>query len=218
MIEKVYGDSFDGGNQILALTLETCDVVNRMCLERLPGDLRECPAADVYVDCSDRDAFPPDYVASLSMKGAPPFLLQLKVGARYMCIKNLDVSRGIINGTMLKLLAIGRRFLQVQVLTGRSTGSCELLLKGVFTISPEASGLPFSVRRTQYPLIPAYCLSVHKAQGQSLRKIGLIFESDPFTHGQLYVALSRVGGWEHVFAFHGGVDVHNKVLQHLLLQ
>jgi len=75
----------------------------------------------------------------------------------------------------------------VQVLTGRSAGSCELLLKGVFTITPEASGLPFSVRRTQYPLIPAYCLSLHKAHGQSLRKIGFIFETDPFTHGPLYV-------------------------------
>jgi ATP-dependent exoDNAse (exonuclease V) alpha subunit len=76
--------------------------------------------------------------------------------------------------------------------------------------------LPFTMTRTQYPMIPAYCLSVHKAQGQSLHTVGLVFESDPFTHGQLYVALSRVGSWERVFAYHQGDDIRNVVLKHLI--
>ena len=216
LIEEVYGAEFDSSHQILALTLETCAEINSMCFAKLPGVLIETPAADTYVDCSDRDAFPPDYVQSLPMKGAPPFMLQFKIGAKYMCIRNLDVARGIINGTMLRLLSCGRRYAQFQVLTGKSAGSCETLMKAVFTITPEASGLPFSVVRRQYPIIPAYCLSVHKAQGQSLQMVGIVFESDPFTHGQLYVALSRVGGWERVRAMHQGVDVKNMVLKHLL--
>jgi hypothetical protein len=65
-------------------------------------------------------------------------------------------------------------------------------------------------------VIPAYCLSVHKAQGQSLKKVGLIFESDPFTHGQLYVALSRVAGWHCIVAFHKNDNIKNIVLRHLL--
>lgn len=216
LIDKVYGTHFDPDHQILALTLETCDEINRMCFARIPGDLTECPAADVFLDCHDRDAFPSDYIASLSMKGAPPWMLQLKLGAKYMCIRNLDQTRGIINGTMLRLIAIGRRYVQVQVMTGKSKGSCELFMKSVFTITPEASGLPFTMTRTQYPMIPAYCLSVHKAQGQSLHTVGLVFESDPFTHGQLYVALSRVGSWERVFAYHQGDDIRNVVLKHLI--
>jgi hypothetical protein len=201
---------------ILALTLETCDVINRMCFAKLPGDLVECPAADVFVDCNDRDAYPPDYIASLSFKGAPPWMLQLKVGAKYMCIRNLDARRSIINGTMLRLMHIGRRFLQMQVLTGKSEGSIELFMKARFTVTPDASGLPFVVLRTQYPIIPAYCLSVHKAHGQSLLRLGIVFETDPFTHGQLYVALSRVGGWDCVFAHYQGDDIRNIVLKHLL--
>ncbi len=216
LIEKVYANVWDSTTMILALTLETCDVINRMCFAKLPGILVECPAADEFVDCIDRDAFPPDYIASLSMKGAPPWMLQLKVGAKYMCIRNLDASRGIINGTMLRLLQIGRRFLQMQVLTGKSEGSVELFIKSRFTVTPEASGLPFTILRTQYPIIPAYCLSVHKAQGQSLLRLGIVFESDPFTHGQLYVALSRVGGWDRVFVYYQGYDIRNIVLKHLL--
>ena len=104
----------------------------------------------------------------------------------------------------------------MQVLTGKSQGSVELIMKAKFTITPEASGLPFTMLRVQYPLIAAYCLSVHKAQGQSLLRLGIVFESDPFTHGQLYVALSRVGGWENVFAYYQGDDIRNIVLKHLL--
>jgi len=178
--------------------------------------MTESPAADEYVDCCDRDAFPPDYIATLAMKGAPPWMLQFKPGARYMCIRNIDPERGLINGTMLQLLAVGRRYIQVQILTGKSAGSCSLLFKTVFTISSEASGVPFTIVRTQYPIIPAYCLSVHKAQGQTLIVVGLVFESDPFTHGQLYTALSRVGGWDRVVAVHQGNDIHNVVLKHLL--
>ncbi len=216
LIDRVYGDTFPNGHQILALTLETCAEINALCFDKLPGEMTESPAADVYVDCSDRDAFPPDYIATLPIKGAPPWMLQFKPGARYMCIRNIDPARGLINGTMLQLLAVGRRYIQVQILTGKSAGSCSLLFKTVFTISSEASGVPFTIVRTQYPIIPAYCLSVHKAQGQSLIMVGLVFESDPFTHGQLYTALSRVGGWDSVVAIHQGDDIHNVVLKHLL--
>jgi ATP-dependent DNA helicase PIF1 len=48
MIDNVYGHHFATGNQILALTLETCAMVNKACLERLPGHVVECPSADTY--------------------------------------------------------------------------------------------------------------------------------------------------------------------------
>ncbi len=216
MISSVYEDDFNNQHQILALTLETCAQINKMCLNLLPGRLIDMPAADHYMDCRDLDSFPHDYVESLAIKGAPPFMLQFKLGGRYMCIRNLDVTRGIINGTMLKLIACGHRQATFQVLSGKSAGSIEIFTKSTFTLTPEASGLPFTIIRTQFPVIPAYCLTVHKAQGQTMRRVGLIFESDPFTHGQLYVALSRVSGWHNVFVFLQGNDIINVVHKHLL--
>jgi hypothetical protein len=216
MIAAVYEEDFSHQHQILALTLETCALINNMCFDKLPGNKVEMPAADHYVDCCDPDAFPHDYVESLAIKGAPPFMLNFKVGGRYMCIRNLDVPRGIINGTMLKLIAFGQWHATFEVISGKSAGSIELFTKATFTLTSEASGLPFTIVRRQFPVIPAYCLTVHKAQGQTMRRVGLIFESDPFTHGQLYVALSRVGGWNAVFVLHQGDDIINCVHKHVL--
>lgn len=216
LIQVVYGSQFQHDHQILALTLETCDAINAMCFQKLPGDMQVSNAADSYVDCGSPDDFPPDYVDTLAMKGAPPSKLLLKKGAKYMCIRNLDPRRGIVNGTMMELISIARKFLQFRILSGKSAHSIEIMTKSVFTITPEASGLPFTVIRRQYPVIPAYCLSVHKAQGQTIAKLGVIFESDPFTHGQLYVALSRVSGWLSIYAYYQGDNIKNCVLRHLV--
>ena len=218
MIDAVYGTNFDKANQILALTLDTCAEVNKLCIDKLQGVAVERPAVDRYVDCNCPDAYPSDYVESLHMNGAPPYMLTLKIGGKFMCIRNLNPKRGIINGTMMEIVAIGNRHLQCRILTGKSTGSIEFLLKNAFTIPPEASGLPFTVVRQQYPIIPAYCLTVHKAQGQTIARCGLIFESDPYTHGQLYVALSRVSSWDslHVYMHEGQSDIRNVVLKHLI--
>ena len=73
-----------------------------------------------------------------------------------------------------------------------------------------------------------YCtgMTINKAQGQTLRMAGLYLPSQPFSHGQLYVAKTRVGsrnalrvvakcgkvrGWE-------GVHVQNVVHKELLLR
>jgi hypothetical protein len=217
IIQAVYASNFQDNHQILALTLETCAEVNAMCFERLPGDCIDMLAADTYVECADPDAFPHDYIETMQMKGAPPWKLQFKIGGRYMCIRNIDLHRGIINGTMMKLIAMGLHYATFKVLTGKSAGSIEIFSKAVFTITPEASGLPFTILRRQFPVIPAYCLTVHKAQGQTMARVGLIFESDPFTHGQLYVALSRVSDWSCVFVLSQDDDIRNYVMQFLLL-
>ena len=48
------------------------------------------------------------------------------------------------------------------------------------------------VRRTQLPLVHAWALTINRSQGQTLDRILLDLRHAPFSHGQAYVAISRV--------------------------
>jgi len=52
--------------------------------------------------------------------------------------------------------------------------------------------LPFTLQRIQFPVRLCFAMTVNKSQGQSLKHVGVDLHSSAFTHGQLYVALSRV--------------------------
>jgi ATP-dependent DNA helicase PIF1 len=48
------------------------------------------------------------------------------------------------------------------------------------------------IKRRQFPIRPCYAMTINKSQGQSLKVVGVFLKDQVFTHGQLYVALSRV--------------------------
>lgn len=56
----------------------------------------------------------------------------------------------------------------------------------------QESEFPFEVRRKQFPVKPALAITANKAQGQTMDKIGVHLPTPLFSHGQLYVAQSKV--------------------------
>jgi hypothetical protein len=169
-------------------------------LRCVAGCERTVFAADTLINCQHPDQYPLEAIAAMMMSGAPPGVLRLKIGARYMIIKNMY--KGVFNGVRCQLVAFaGTTSLFVKLLSGPEKGTTILLPRCVFTISSESSGLPFPVRRRQFPLIPAFAVTIHKAQGQTLLRVGLYLSNPIFTHGQLYTALSRTRGWQHIVVY-----------------
>ena len=82
----------------------------------------------------------------------------------------------------------------------------------------------FELLRTQFPLRLAYCMTINKSQGQELQHCLLDLRSPPFSHGHLYVALSRVRSVYDIAIFtnqenikNGAIITENIVYRELLL-
>lgn len=72
---------------------------------------------------------------------------------------------------------------------------------------------PIQFKRVQFPVRLAFAMTINKAQGQSMQICGLDLENQCFSHGQLYVACSRVGKPSDLFILAPGGQTKNIVHQ-----
>jgi hypothetical protein len=220
-ISKVYGDNVtdesNAGCIMLAYTLQQCAIVNEAVFNKILGEPTFSTAVDDCSECKTPDEYPCEYIASLFISGIPPGILALKPKARYMISRNFDPPT-ICNGIMAELIGATRYNCTMKLLNGPGQGKTVVLPRISFHVPSEVSGLPFNFKRRQFPMSLAYCLSVHKSQGQSLRRVGFIADTDTFSHGQVFVAMSRVGSWSQFtfFSPRGEQYIKNKVSKYLI--
>jgi len=77
-----------------------------------------------------------------------------------------------------------------EVATGSNKGSRVIIPR--ITMTPSDVFLPFKLRRHQFPIRLSFAMTINKSQGQTFERLGLILPQPVFSHGQLYVAFSRV--------------------------
>ena len=119
-----------------------------------------------------------------------PHELNLKIGAPMMLLRNLNQALGLCNITRLIITQLTNKIIEGQIINSNNIHQKIYIPRIEMTI--HESKWPFILKRRQCPVKISYAMTINKSQGQSIDKIDIYIENEIFTHGQLYVALSRV--------------------------
>jgi len=128
-----------------------------------------------------------EFLDTITLASMPPHHLALKVGVLVILLKNLDATLGFCNGTRLIIWRLARRLIVTQIIGGAHAGNI-VNIPRISTITNRLKW-PFTLQRRQFPLQLAFAMN--KVQGQTMKTVGIYLHEPVFTHGQLYVALSR---------------------------
>ena len=209
LINKIYGDihhitltpppiDYFLDHAILAPRNVDVQETNEKVLQKMQGQLIIYHSADSLEDEGEGipDDIPHEFLHTIESPSIPLSELKMKIGCPLMLLRNLDPGKGLCNGTRMILLHAYRRILEVMIITGDHRGEKAFIPR--ITLKPSSRQHPFTLKRRQFPVRLSFAMTINKAEGQSVKYVGIHLISSVFCHGQLYVALSRATSSEKV--------------------
>lgn len=175
----------------LTTTNKAADEINKLRLARLPSWVEEYPA---------------EYTGEFETRNHPTNAkLELKKGAQVMMLNN-DMEGRWVNGSIGQIKKVefnsgaGEDVLHVQL-----EGEKDIVIVEPYTWElhkyfwdSEKNEMEMDTIGTfrQYPMRLAWAVTIHKSQGKTFDKVVVDIGRGAFTHGQVYVALSRCTSME----------------------
>ncbi|CAK1603523.1 unnamed protein product [Parnassius mnemosyne] len=219
LIASVYSDLTNNMHEdkwlreraILAPKNESVNKINSDILSEVAGEITEYLSVDTVMDTVTSTSYPVEFLNSLELSGVSSHKLQLKLGVPVMLMRNLDAPP-LCNGTRLRVTHLGRNIIGATILTGVGKGENVIIPR--IPIIP--TDLPFQFKRLQFPIKLSFAMTINKAQGQTLQVAGVNLEKPCFSHGQLYVACSRVSNIQNLHILSPNGKTYNIVYSSVL--
>ncbi len=116
--------------------------------------------------------------------------LRLKIGTKVVLLKN-HKQGNYVNGSVGLVTELGEDHVYVNIKGTEQKVEVESWEKYAYVDTRNGIEKQVVGSFKQIPIRLAWAVTVHKSQGMTLSRIHLDMERKPFTHGQMYVALSR---------------------------